>query len=182
MKLLIILSLAAIGASGQGLDLKHLDRLADKTDESVNITLDEGLIRLGSSFFPQSDPELRELKGILGGLKAIYVRSFQFQREGEYTTADVDRIYQQLKTPVWSQVVEIKERGGKERKTIFIKSDAGKLGGLVLVNTAPSELTVISIEGSITPEQLEKLGGRLGIPEIQIKRNSNKKNDDEEEL
>jgi hypothetical protein len=175
MKLLIILSLAAIGASGQGLDLKHLDRLADKTDESVNITLDEGLIRLGSSFFPQSDPELRELKG-------IYVRSFQFQREGEYTTADVDRIYQQLKTPVWSQVVEIKERGGKERKTIFIKSDAGKLGGLVLVNTAPSELTVISIEGSITPEQLEKLGGRLGIPEIQIKRNSNKKNDDEEEL
>lgn len=184
-----ILSLCLFAAAGstaaraQLLDLSHLDRLADKTDQVVNVKLDEGLIRLASSFLKGGGSELEDVRKILPGIRGIYVRSFEFQEDGVYSQADVDKIDQQLKG--WSTVLEVREGKKKEYTKIMMKSGASDGGGLVLVNAAPRELTVVNISGTLTAEQLEKLGGHLGIPEIDVKSKKSKtdkpdKKDDEE--
>lgn len=184
-----ILSLCLFAAGGvlaraQMLDLSHLDRLAEKTDQVVNVKLDEGLIRLASSFLKGGGQELDDVRKILPGIRGIYVRSFEFQQDGVYSQADVDKIDQQLKG--WSTVLEVREGKKKEYTRIMMKTGANEVGGLVLVNAAPRELTVVNIAGTLTAEQLEKLGGHLGIPEIDVKSKKSKadkpdkKKDDDE--
>ena len=46
-----------------------------------------------------------------------------------------------------------------------MKTENGKIGGLAILVTEPKELTIVSIEGSIDPDQLNELGGHFGIPE-----------------
>jgi hypothetical protein len=181
---LLLAVAAATACPAQMLDLKHLDRLADKTDQVVNITLDEGLIRLAASFLKSNDPDLAEIRKILPGIRGIYVRSFEFDTEGVYSQGDVDKITDQLKG--WSTVVEVREGRKRETTKVMIKMNDRATGGLVLLNSGPRELTVVNIAGTVTVEQLEKLGGHLGIPEIDIKRrsgegSSKKKYRDEEE-
>jgi hypothetical protein len=100
-----------------------------------------------------------------------------------YSQSDVDKIDQQLKG--WSTVLEVREGKKKEYTKIMMKTGANEVGGLVLVNAAPRELTVVNIAGTLTAEQLEKLGGHLGIPEIDVKSKKSKadkpdKKDDDE--
>jgi hypothetical protein len=187
MKTFFLALTLAGGLFAQGLvDLKHLDRLAEKTSDVVNITLDANLIRLGAALLPGGDPDVGEVKKLLAGLAGISVRSYTFQREGDYTAADVDRIYQQLRGPGWNPVVEVKERGGRERTHLYVKSDGDKFAGVVIVSAKPTELTVVNIAGNIDPEKVAKLGGYLGIPEIRLRGEApkprEKKPEDDEEL
>ena len=173
----MLVPLCAMTLSAQSVDLRHLDRLAEKTGEVVNVTLDENLIRLAASFLRGAGPELAEVRKILPGLKGIYVRSFTFESDNVYSPADVEKIEQQLKG--WSTVVEVKS--GRKRETSKVMMKLGT--GIVVLNCAPRELTVVNIEGSITVEQLEKLGGHLGIPEVDLKKDkaASKDKKDEEE-
>jgi hypothetical protein len=161
-----VLILTASSLMAQALDLSHLDRLAEKSGEVTNVTLDENLIKLASSFLKGGGSELDEVRKILPGIRGIYVRSFEFDREGVYSKADVDRIDQQLKG--WVKIVESKKARDREQTRILMKpgNSNGEAAGFVILTTSPKELTVVNIAGRLTAEQLEKLGGQLGIPEM----------------
>jgi hypothetical protein len=155
-------------ASAQKLDLSHLDRLAEKTDQVVNVTLDEGLIKLASSFLRGGGSELDDIRKILPGLRGIYVRSFEFNEDGVWAQSDVDKVVEQLKG--WTPVIEVKSGSRKREMTkVMIRGGAREVAGLVILNASPREFTVVNIAGAITVEQLEKLGGHLGIPEIDVR-------------
>ena len=175
MKLLSIVLCASIALSAQSLDLRHLDRLAEKTGEVVNVTLDEGLIRLAAAFLKGGGDDLREVRSILPGLKGIYVRSYNFETANAYSAADVEKVEQQLKG--WSTIVEVRSGRKGEHSKVMLKPGQG----IVVLNYGPRELTVVNVEGSITVEQLQKLGGHLGIPEVDLKKGKSSKSKDEEE-
>jgi hypothetical protein len=176
MKLLAV-CFACLGSalSAQSLDLRHLDRLAEKSGEVVNVTLDEGLIRLASSFLKGGGDDLREIRNILPGLKGIYVRSYNFESDNVYSAADVEKIEQQLKG--WSTIVETRKARSRESSKVMIKQG----GGIVVLNYGPRELTVVNVEGTITVDQLERLGGHLGIPEIDVQKEKSRKKEKDEE-
>lgn len=164
-------------AMSQGLDLKFLDYLANKTDESVTVTLDENLMRLGAAFLG-GDAEAKDLRGVVSGLKSITVRSFKFDKEGEYTQADIDKVYAQLKG--WSQIVDARDK--KERSGVWLLQAGSKsYGGLAVVTHSPRELTVVSIVGNVNVDTIEKLSGNFGIPEVKKKDAPPPKKDEEEE-
>jgi hypothetical protein len=163
-------------AMGQGLDLKFLDYLSDKTDKVVTVNLGEGLLQMGAGFLADDD-ESKDLKGVVKGLKSITVRSWTFDKEGQFTQADVDRIYAQLKG--WSQIVDARDK--KERSGVYLLQSGPKsVGGLAVVTYSPKELTVVSIAGNIDMEKMEKLGGNFGIPEVKKKGTPPPKKDEEE--
>ena len=97
----LLLLLVTMGVSARAqearLQLTNLDYLAGKASETVNVDIDEKVLHLTASFFGNSAEE-KEVKALINGLKGIYVRSFEFEREGEYTSADVEAIRAQLKT------------------------------------------------------------------------------------
>jgi hypothetical protein len=67
------------------LRLEHLDKLAAKAEETVDVTLDEFMPQLASGFLSdQRSHEEGQAKELVGGLKGVYVRSYKFDEAGAY--------------------------------------------------------------------------------------------------
>jgi hypothetical protein len=143
----------------------NLDKLAERASESVDVTLDESMLQLASKFLSKEDPDEVQVKKLVGRLKGVYVRSFEFEKEGQYSMADVEAIRVQLKSPQWTRIVGVKSTKG-DNSEIYIHRNGDQIAGLVVIATEPKELTIVHIDGQINPEELSELGGHMGIPEM----------------
>lgn len=154
-------------SAGQGakLELTGLDRLAAQADEAVNLTIDAAMLKLGSAFL-KPDGDQAAVKALLSGLKGIYIRSFEFNRENAYTPDDVERIRKQLSAPGWSRFVAVDSKRDRELVEIYSWQEGGASGGLAIIVAEPMELTIVNIVGPIDLSKLPLLGGQLGIPKL----------------
>jgi Domain of unknown function (DUF4252) len=143
----------------------NLEKLAEHATESVDVTLDTSMLQLASKFLSKDDPEEVQVKRLVSKLKGVYVRSFEFDKEGQYSLSDVEAIRAQLKTPVWSRIVGVRSLKG-ENSEVYLKKDGEQIGGLVVIAAEPKELTIVHIDGPINPEDLSSLGGHMGIPRL----------------
>ena len=128
MKRIGILLIAVMGivAGAAAQDVKmpvDLERLAAKASETTEVTLNGHMLQVAAKFMnDEGDAEAREL---VKKLKGIYVRSFQFDKIGEYSSADVDSIRTQLRSPLWEKVVGVHSKKDGENAEIYFKSDSG---------------------------------------------------------
>lgn len=150
------------------LQLTTLDYLAGKASETVDVSIDEKLLHLTANFFG-NDPDDKEIKALISGLKGIYVKSFEFEHEGEYSAADVETIRTQLKSSAWTRVVGVvsKKDGDIE---VYLMSNGNEIGGLAVLSIEPKELTVVNIIGPIDIAKLATLEDQFGIPDLGIER------------
>jgi Domain of unknown function (DUF4252) len=168
MKSLLLVLVAFAPLSAQILKLPgNLDRLAAKASEVVDVTMDTNLLQLASRFLSDKDPDQAQVKKLVAGLKGIYVKSFEFEKAGEYLDSDIEPLRSQLHSPAWSRIVGVRSRKSGENSEVFLKSEGNKIDGLAILVTDPKQLTIVSIEGSIDPDQLKELGGHFGIPKIE---------------
>jgi hypothetical protein len=72
---------------------------------------------------------------------------------------------EQLKSPGWARIVGVKSIKGDNTEIYLLKS-GDQIGGLVLLDAEPKELTIVHIDGSINPEDLSRLSGHMGIPDL----------------
>ena len=167
-KLLVIAILLCVTAPvyGQRLTIDFPD-LSDRAKEVVDVTLDGSLLRVAAKFLSSSDPDERAARDIVGSLQGIYVKSYTFEKEGEYDKAIVDRLRTQLTT--WKKIVSVKERG-RETSDIYLDMRGDTVAGLAIINAEPRELTVVNIVGPIDLEKLSKLEGQFGIPRMRRER------------
>lgn len=100
---------AAITARAQTarLEMGQLDRLGAKASQSVDVSIDERMMQLAAKFLSSKDPDEIKIKEVVAGLKGIYVKVFEFEREGEYTQADMASIRSQLTNPGWTRLVNV---------------------------------------------------------------------------
>src|SRR6476661_445233 len=104
-RVLIALAFSAV-LCAQGINIpRNLDKLAERATESVDVTLDASLLQLASEFLSKDNADEVRVKKIVSKLKGVYVRSFEFDKEGQYSTSDVEAIRSQLKAPGWSRIV-----------------------------------------------------------------------------
>ena len=158
-----------------------LDKLEAKASEVVNVSLDGALLQLGARFLSDKDPDEAHAKKLVSGLKGIYVKSFEFDEKNQYSQSDVEEFRAQLKPPTWSRIVGASSKRKGENSEVYIKTDGGQISGLAVIVTDPRELTIVSIVGSIRPEDLRDLGGHMGIPKIDIGGDKNKDKKDKDE-
>jgi hypothetical protein len=144
-----------------------VEKLSEKAEESVVVTLDSNMLRLLAKFDKgTADDASRKL---IGGLESIYVRSFQFAWEDEYKLADVEAIRSQLQAPTWSRIVGVRSKNSEGDVDVYFKDGGnGKLAGIVVIAAEPRELTFVSIVGSLEPGQLADLGGQFHIPKLEM--------------
>ena len=147
------------------LRITGLDDLASKAKESVNITLDSSMLQMAGGFLGGSGKDGEDLKTLLGGLKTINVRSFEFKEGGQYKMSDIEPIRAQLRTPGWNKIVSVQEKD--EMSEIYTRTEQGKVVGFAIIAAEPKELTVVAIEGTIDLKDLSKLRG-LGVPSLPI--------------
>jgi hypothetical protein len=122
------------------------------------------------------DADERDVKKLVDGLKGIYVKSFEFDSEGQYTAADMETIRTQLRGPGWTRLVNVmsKKDGNCE---VYMLFNGDQVGGLAVLVAEEKELTVVNIVGPVDLDKLAKLEGQFGVPELGIEKT--KKNDDE---
>jgi hypothetical protein len=159
---LLILA-AAVPVSAQRVNI-DFPGLADRAEEVVDITLDATMLKLASKFLGGHDAEEREVQGLINGLQGIYVRSYQFAKEGEYDRALVDRVMSQL-GGTWKPLVTVRSKT-KENVNIMADVRGDRINGLVIIATEPREFTIVNIVGDIDIDRLSKLEGEFGIPKI----------------
>ncbi|HEY7304186.1 MAG TPA: DUF4252 domain-containing protein [Bryobacteraceae bacterium] len=139
------------------------ERLAKQAKESVDVTLDSSMLQLAGGFLEKGDAEERHVKELVSKLKGVYVKSFEFDKEGQYSMADVESIRSQLTG--WSRIVAVRSVNS-ENTDVYLKKTGDQIDGLFIIDAEPKELTVVHIDGPIRPEDLNELGGHMGIPKI----------------
>lgn len=165
MKTALILFSATVAAfAQQNFDFKLLDKLGANAKESTNITLDGNTLKMASNLIVDDKDSV---KSLVKNLKAIYIRSFEFAKPGEYDRADLAPLRAYLNTPQWSKIVDVKEAA--ETSEIYLQPLANdQIGGLAVISAEPKELTVILIEGVLNRSDVGKLSGNLGIPSMTL--------------
>jgi hypothetical protein len=151
-----------LGAAGalQAADLKTLDsevfdRLAKKAKESVNITLDGGMLKAAKGFIPSDEPDSAKIRKLIDGLTSVSVRSFEFGTPGAYTQADLDSILKLVDGTTWRRIIDFKEEQGSTK--IYLLPGADKPMGVFVLAAEPEELTVVQIDGPISLDDLSSL-------------------------
>jgi len=166
LMLTIIASLAIpFTASAQGSRINvDLPELAAKASETVDVTLDGPMLRLAGKFLSNNDPGEKAAREMINGLAGIYVRSYEFEHEGEYDKSQAERIRQQL-GPSWKKIVKVTSRV-KEDVDIYLDMHGDAVTGLLIISAEPKEFTVVNIVGPVDIEKLAGLEGQFGIPHI----------------
>src|SRR5262245_11246372 len=96
------------------------DKLAARASETVDLNLDPSMLQLASKFLGGAGDDA-SVKALVANLKGVFVKSFTFDKEGEYSEADVDAIRSQLRSPEWSKMLESHTKS--ESSLIYIKND-----------------------------------------------------------
>jgi hypothetical protein len=174
--LLLLLVGGAIAAQAQDpkLHLDQLDLLANKASETVDVKLDERLMAVTAKLFPGKDDA--EIKEVLKGIKGIYVKSFTFEKEGEYSQVEIDSVTSQLRGGAWSKVLTVKSKKDGENIEVYLNMVADQITGLAVISIEPKQLTVVNIVGPIDLEKLSRLEGQFGVPDLGIEPEKTKKN------
>jgi hypothetical protein len=168
-----LLVLVAIGATATAraqngrIQTSQLDALAAKASETIDVNIDESLMQMTAKFLSSKDPDEAKVKELVNGLKGIYVKSFEFETEGQYSVADLESIRVQLRNSAWSKIVNIssKKEGSIE---VYLNHTAGQISGLTVIASDPKEITIVNIVGPVDLEKLSDLEGNFGVPVLGI--------------
>lgn len=163
--LLLLAATATALAQNPRIQTSQLDGLAAKASETVDVNIDESLMALTTKFLSSKDDDEKKVKELVSGLKGIYVKSFEFESEGQYTDADLESIRSQLRNPVWSRIINARSKKDGSIE-VYLMHTGPQISGLAVLATELKEITVINIVGPVDLEKLTQLEGEFGIPEL----------------
>src|SRR5215813_13285562 len=83
---------APVHAQNARLQIDHLDRLFPKAVETIDVNIDGSLLLMASKFLRSDKADEAAAKEIVKALKGVYVKGVQFDKEGEYSDADVETV------------------------------------------------------------------------------------------
>lgn len=170
LALLVVCGAAAVRAQEAKIEISQLDKLAAKAEQVVEVTLDEKLLQLAAKFLSDKNPKEAAVKQLVGGLKGVYVRVFEFDQPGEYATSDVEALRAQLAAPGWSKIVGVRSRREGDNVDVHLRWQDGNILGLAIIAADPKQLTVVNIVGPIDLDKLSQLEGQFGIPKLELEK------------
>ncbi|HEY0323017.1 MAG TPA: DUF4252 domain-containing protein [Pyrinomonadaceae bacterium] len=167
--LFILTSHAAAQAQDPGrLQLAALDQLEPRAEQTINITMDGKLLQLALRFLSDKKPNEVKIKEAVAGIKGIYVKSFRFDQDNLFNSTDVESIRSQLRSPMWSQLVEVRSKKEGQNIDVFTMIDGGKINGVAIIAVDRRQVTVVNIVGPVDVDKLAELRGNFGIPDFDI--------------
>lgn len=174
---LLLLAATVMTANAQDarLQLDQLDSLSNKASQTVDVRLDERLMQTTARIFTGTDPDNIKIREAIKGIKGIYVKIFSFEKDNEYSPADVESVLSQLRGAGWSRIVTVKSKKDGENVAVYLHMTADKVGGLAVLTIEPKQFLVVNIVGPVDLEKLSELEGSFGVPELGIEKNKNKK-------
>ena len=164
--MLVVCALGSFAPSlvAQDFDFKQLDRIGAHAKSSTNLNFDGDMLKLASGFLGGEDGKGADtVKGLVANMKAMYIREWKFEKPGQYDESDLEPLRAFLKQ--WKAILDVREDG--ESTQIYMKAAFdNKSGGFALISAERTEVDVIYIDGTLGIDDLQKLSGNMGIPDI----------------
>jgi hypothetical protein len=142
-------------AQGARLQLDQLNRLADRARETVDVTIDSGMLKQATGVLAQKGADSEKVQALLEGITGIYVKSFQFAAPDAYSDADIETVRKQFGSG-WSRIVGVRGKG--ELTEVYFWRERDTTGGLAVIAAKANELTVVNIVGRVDLAALAALG------------------------
>jgi hypothetical protein len=170
--LLAVCASASALAQDAKLQISHLDKLASKAENVVEVTLDKKLLQVAAKFLNSKNPQEAAVKELVNKLDGVYVRVFEFDKPGEYQLSDIEPIRAQITAAAgWSKIVGVMSRRDGQKVDVHLKADnQGLIYGLAILAVEPKELVIVNIIGEIDLEKLRQLEGQFGIPKLDLEK------------
>lgn len=161
-----LLLAATAGAQDARIQMSQLDRFNDMADKVISVDVGESLIRLAMSALSEKrTPNEAKIKDILSGLKGVYVKRFEFDKEGAYTASDVDYIRSQFNGTGWEHIANVRSKREGSYDVVMMY-EGSVIKGLGVLAAEPRALTVVNVIGTIDLAKLRDLEGNFGIPKF----------------
>ena len=166
--LLTLLVAAPVLAQDPRIQMNHLDHLFPKAVETIDVSVDQSLIRLAAKFLKADKQDEAAVREVLNMVQGVYVKGVEFEHDNEFTPEDVQALRQQLTTPGWSRIVGIRSKHEGQNVEVFLMHDSDLIKGIGVLIHDPKKLMIVNVVGPLDPEKISQLVGRFGIPKLDL--------------
>ena len=137
--------------------------LAARASDVTEVTLGKNMLAFASKFMNGKDQDEAATRALITGLDGIYVREYEFDKEGQYSMDEIEQLRKYFETSEWTPIVRERERKSGETTDVMVKLVNGESHGMFILTAEPKELTIVLILGPIKMEDLGKLKGLSGL-------------------
>ena len=137
--------------------------LASRASNVTEVTLGKDMLAFAAKFMDGKDKDQAAVSQLVQGLEGIYVRDYEFDKEGQYSMDDIEKLRQAFETSEWTPIVRTREHNGTEITDVLMKQVNGETRGMFVLSAEPKELCIVLILGPIRMDQLGMLKGLGGL-------------------
>ena len=162
----LILALVAAGAWAQvaaaqnwpsPLSPQMEKELAAHASDVTEVTMNKSMLGFAAKFMNGKNHDDAAVRQLIQGLEGIYIREYEFEKEGQYSQEILEKLRLSFASPEWSTLVKEHDRKHGETTEVLVKLVNGENHGLFVLNSEPRELSIVVILGPIRLEDLGKL-------------------------
>ena len=153
-------------------------QLAARATHVSEVTLDKSMLGFASQVMDgrhkdRNDARARQL---ISGLDGIYVRSYEFDKPGEYSDSDLEQLRRHFETSEWTPIVRDQDRKTGEISDVMVKMVNGQSRGIFILSAEPKELSIVLLLGSVNMNDLGELRGLSGLNGLSVLKDDRKDN------
>jgi len=137
--------------------------LAAKATNVTEVTLGKNMLSFAAKFMNGKDEDEAATRKLIEGLQGIYVREYEFEKDGEYSLEQIEQLRKYFETSEWSPIVRERARKSHETTDVLVKLVNGESHGMFVLEAEPRELTIVLILGAVKMEDLSRLKGLGGL-------------------
>ena len=137
--------------------------LAARASNVTEVTLGKNMLAFASKFMKGKDQDEEATRHLIEGLDGIYVRSYEFDKEGQYSMEEIEKLRSYFATSEWTPIVHSRERKSGETTDVLLKLVNGETRGMFVLSCEPKELSIVLILGPVRMEDLSRLKGIGGL-------------------
>lgn len=179
LSIALLVTLGVVSANGQDaarLQFGKLNALETRARDVVEVNVDGKILELAKRVTAKiNDEKAKRVAQAISGLKGIYVRVYNFEKENEYNIADVDEIRAQLTAPGWERLANVRSKRNNQKVDVYTMFTGDKMDGVAVLISESKSVALVNVIGMIDIELLVELGGKLNIPNMDIVRDKNDK-------
>jgi hypothetical protein len=137
--------------------------LAAKASNVTEVTLGKNMLAFAAKFMNDKDHDSAAAQRLITGLDGIYVRNYEFDKEGQYSMEDIQKLRAYFETSDWSPIVKERDKKSGESTDVMMKIVNGETHGMFILDVEPWELSIVLILDPVKMEDLSRLGGIGGL-------------------
>lgn len=170
--LLLAAAAAAANAQDARLNFERLNAFGERARDVVEVNVDGKLLDLAKRVtIKAGDKDAKKIGEAISGLKGIYVRVFNFERENQYDIAEVEAVRaQMMTTPGWEKLARVRSKKNDQKIDVFTMFSGDVMSGVAILISESKSVALVNIIGTIDIDMLAELSGKLNIPKIDIER------------